>query len=81
MSSGRCVLLGNIVIVAVLSAVTVLTGWLGWRAWHVRKAALKWSATPLTALLTVILMLIVVLVSIGMVKSYAPRENPVAELS
>lgn len=70
---------GNIVVLVVLFAFTILVGWSGWRMLHVKRRALKWSATPLTGLLAILLTLFVALVSVGMVKGYAPRGNPVVE--
>ena len=70
---------GNIIVWLVLVALAVLAGWRVWRAWHIKRAWLKWSATPLLGLLTVLLALIVVLVGIGVVKAYGPRGNPVVD--
>ncbi len=72
-------MLTNIIVWLVLLAVAVAAGYGVWRAWHLRHPALKWSATPLAGLLTLILTLFVVLIGVGMVQAYAPRGNPVVE--
>ena len=70
---------GNIVVWLVLVAVAVGAGYGGWRAWRLARPALKWSATPLAGLLTLLLTLFVVLIGVGIVQAYAPRGNPVVE--
>ena len=70
---------GNIVVWLILVAVAVAAGYGGWRAWRLARPALKWTATPLAGLLTLLLTLIVVLIGVGMVQAYSPRGNPVVE--
>ncbi|MCH8199032.1 MAG: c-type cytochrome [Chloroflexi bacterium] len=72
-------MLANIVVWLVLLAVALAAGYGVWRAWHLKHPALKWSATPLAGLLTLILALFVVLIGVGIVKAYTPRGNPVVE--
>ena len=70
---------GNIIVWLVLVALAVGAGWLVWRAWHMARPALKWSATPLAGVLTLLLVLFVVLIGVGIVQGYSPRGNPVVE--
>ena len=72
-------MLGNVVFWLVLVAVAAAAGYGVWRAWHIRRGALKWSATPLAGLLTLLLTLFVVLIGVGIIQGYSPRGNPVVE--
>ena len=72
-------MLGNIIFWLVLVAVAVAAGYGAWRAWHLRRPALKWTATPLAGLMTLLLTLFVVLIGVGMAQGYSPRGNPVVE--
>jgi mono/diheme cytochrome c family protein len=74
-------MLGNILIWLVVVAVAVLLGWLTFRAWHARRKVVKWGGVIVSGLFTIVLILVSVVMLIGMVKVYSPRNTPVTDLA
>ena len=60
---------------------SLLFGWLALRAWRANNKVLKWAGTVLSGLLALILSLASIVILIGMVKWYTPRNVPVPDLS
>jgi mono/diheme cytochrome c family protein len=74
-------MLGNILGWLILMGATVFFGWLAGRAWKARRPILKWGGVLLSGLLTLGLALVSVVSGIGLYKFYAPRGNPVQNLT
>jgi mono/diheme cytochrome c family protein len=74
-------MLGNILIWLVIVAAAVLLGWLTFRAWHAKRKVVKWGGVILSGLFTIVLTLLSIVMLIGMVKIYSPRNAPVLDLA
>jgi mono/diheme cytochrome c family protein len=74
-------MLGNILIWIAIIAGAVLLGWLTFRAWHARRKVVKWVGAILSGLFTIVLVLVSVVMLIGMVKVYSPRNAPLTDLA
>jgi mono/diheme cytochrome c family protein len=72
-------MLGNILIWLVVVAAAVLLGWLTFRAWHAKRKIVKWGGVIFSGLFTIVLALVGVVMLIGMVKVYSPRNAPVID--
>lgn len=64
----------------VLVGISVLFGWLVLRAWQAKNGLLKWTGTVLSGLLALILSLVSIVILVGMIKVYTPRNIPVSDL-
>jgi len=74
-------MLSNILIWLAIVAVAVLLGWLTFRAWHARRKVVKWGGVIVSGLFTIVLILVSVVMLIGMVKVYSPRNTPITDLA
>jgi mono/diheme cytochrome c family protein len=74
-------MLGNILIWLVIVAAAVLLGWLTFRAWHAKRKVVKWGGVILSGLFTIVLTLLSIVMLIGIVKIYSPRNAPVLDLA
>jgi len=74
-------MVGNILGWLVFVLLAVLFGWLVLRAWRAKNAILKWAGVVLSGLLTLALSAVSVVILIGLVKFYMPRNVPVPDLS
>lgn len=70
----------NILILLSVIGLAVLFGWLTHKAWISEQPLLKWIASPLSGLLTLVLVLVSVLAIVGMYKFYNPPHNSVQEI-
>ena len=64
-----------------LTGLAVLFGWLAWRAWGGSNPIVKWGAAAGSAFLGLVVVLVTVVVLVGFLKVYAPRGNPVIEIT
>ena len=67
-------MLGTILGWLVFVAFAVFFGWLAWRSWRAKNRFLKWAGVLLSALLSLILALVSVVMLIGLVKFYTPYK-------
>jgi mono/diheme cytochrome c family protein len=74
-------MIGNILGFLVIILLMLVFGWLTWRAWHSRRAWIKWVGGILSALLTMIFLLVGVLAVVGFFKFYTPRNYPIPAVS
>lgn len=74
-------MVGNILGWLVFVILAVLFGWLVLRTWRAKNAILKWVGVLLSGLLTLVLSAVSVVILIGLVKLYMPRNVPVPDLS
>jgi len=74
-------MIGNILGFLVIILLMLVFGWLTWRAWHSRRALIKWGGGILSALLTMIFLLVGVLAIVGFYKLNAPRDFPIPAVS
>jgi mono/diheme cytochrome c family protein len=73
-------MLGNILIWFVIVAIAIALGGLTVRARRAKNKAVKWGGIVVSGLLTLIVSFVGVLMLIGLVKFYAPRNAPVPNL-
>jgi mono/diheme cytochrome c family protein len=74
-------MLGNILGWLGFVVAVVFFGWLALRVWRAKHALFKWAGAILSGLVTLVLALVSVVMLIGLVKFYSPRNVPVPELS
>lgn len=70
----------NILNLLVMAVVSVFFGWLARRSWSSRNAIAKWFGAILSGLLSVLVGLLSIIVMIGMVKAYSPRNAPIPDI-
>lgn len=74
-------MVGNILGWLLFVVLAVLFGWLVRRAWRAKNAILKWVGVVLSGLLTLVFLAVSVVILIGLVKLYSPRNVTVPDLS
>jgi mono/diheme cytochrome c family protein len=74
-------MLGNLLGWLGFVVVAVFFGWLALRLWRAKHALVKWAGAILSGLLALALALVSVVMLIGLVKFYSPRDVPVPDLS
>ncbi len=71
----------NVVWLIALTGLVALFGWLAWRAWRASNPFVKWGGITGSTLLGLVIALITVVILLGFIKLYAPRGNPVVEVT
>ncbi len=72
-------MIGNLIALAIIIALTVGLALLTRRAWRSNRRVLKWVGVILAGLLTLVFALVVVFAGIGLTKLYLPPSEPVSE--
>jgi mono/diheme cytochrome c family protein len=71
---------GNILVWLAIVAVAAVLGRLAFRMWRAKTRVVKWGGGIVGSLLTLVVALVSVLMLVGLVKAYAPRNAPVPDL-